>query len=494
VPSITGVTPDSAVKKVTETGQFTLLIDGNGFMSTANGDPANSTVDWFDRNSGLHSALSLTSITPTQIQAVVPYTLIRDGKTVEVSVNNVSPGGGTSNVQPFFVTDTNATVTSAETVITDPATGTASTTSVTPSGALLTAEASSGGSAGAGTLTVAQYSEDPIGTNASPNTSAFSTAEGSGYFDVYVAPGSSFTALTLDYCNTGGTTLYWWNGSVWALVSNQTYNPSTSCITVTITTTSSPSIAQLTGTVFGVASGPAINSITVTPSSTVALGSSAITLNSSITDAGGTGPYTAEITWGDGQVTNLSNLAGPTLTSTHTYTVAGSFAIKVKVSRGSSFGSSTFSPLVVFDPNAGSLTGGGWFNSPLGAFPANPSFIGKIHFDADVKFEKKTTQLKGSAKVSLPGADFKLTTFSWLSIIGSRVQTAGTGTLNGASGYGFLLTGIDGKIDGKKLPDKVRIKIWKQSTGQIIYDSQMDAPDSAAAALVLGGGNMTIHK
>ena len=86
IPSITGVTPDSTVKKPIETGQFTLLIDGNGFMTTANGDPANSSVDWYDRTTGQHTTLALSSINASQIQAVVPFTLIRDGKTVEVTV------------------------------------------------------------------------------------------------------------------------------------------------------------------------------------------------------------------------------------------------------------------------------------------------------------------------------------------------------------------------------------------------------------------------
>ncbi|MDX6557826.1 MAG: hypothetical protein QOF72_875, partial [Blastocatellia bacterium] len=494
VPSITGVTPDSAVKKETETGQFTLLIDGNGFMSTASGDSANSTVDWYDRTTGQHTNLGLSSTTGAQIQAVVPYTLIRDGKTIEVTVINPGPGGGASNVQPFFVTDTTATITSAETVLPDPVTGTASTTSVTPTGAVLSAEASSGGAAGTGTLTVAQYSEDPIGTNASPNTSAFSTAEGSGYFDVYVAPGSSFTSLSLDYCNTGGTTLYWWNGSVWGLVSNQTYTPSTGCITVTVTTTSSPSIAQLTGTVFGVATGPAINSIAITPSSTVALGSGAITLNASFTDAGGTGPYTAEINWGDTQTTNLSNVAGPTLTSTHTYSAAGAYTIKVKVARGSSFGTSTFSSVVVFDPNAGSMNSDGWFNSPLGAFPTNPSFAGKVHFESNAAYDKQTKLLSGKMKVDLPGMNFNGTGFAYLSITGSRIQMSGSGTINGAGSYVFLLSGIDGKVDGKKLPDKVRIKIVDSASGRIVYDGLMGAADNAAPTLVLGGGTINIKK
>ena len=493
IPAITGVTPDSAVKKPTETGQFTLLIDGNGFISTTNGDPANSTVDWYDRTTGQHTNLAITSTTASQIQAVIPYTLIRDGKTVEVTVINPGPGGGASNVQPFFVTDTTATVTSADTVIPDPVTGNASTTSVTPTGAILSAEASSGGAGGSGTLTVAQYSADPIGTNSSPNTSAFSTAEGSGYFDVYVSPGSSFTSLTLDYCNTGGTTLYWWNGSVWGLVSNQTYNPTTGCITVTVTTSSSPSIDQLTGTVFGVASGPAINSITVSPAATIALGS-AINLNAAITDASGGGPYTAEISWGDNQTSTLNNVSGPTLSATHSYAAAGSYSISVKVSRGESFGTSTFSPLVVFNPNAGSMNAAGWFNSPLGSYPANPGFAGKLYFETNVQYQTGAIVPTGTAKVNLPGKDFVATSMSWLTINGSNVQISGAGTINNAPGYNFLLTGIDGKLDGKKLPDKVRVKIWNQTTGAIVYDSQVEAADNVAPAIVLGGGTVNIKR
>ena len=306
-------------------------------------------------------------------------------------------------------------------------TGTASTTSVTPSGAVLSAEASSGGSGGTGTLSVAQYSGDPIGTNSSPNTSAFSTAEGSGYFDVYVAPGSSFTSLTLEYSNTGGTTLYWWDGTVWALVSNQSYNPATGTITVTVTTTSSPSIAQLTGTVFGVANGPSIGSITVTPSATVALGSGPITLNAAIVDPSGTGPYTAEINWGDSQTGTSSNVTGLSVSASHAYAATGSYSISVKVSRGSSFGTSTFSPLVVFDPAAGSMNADGWFNAPLGSYTANPAFAGKIHFESNVKYANGATIPTGTARVNLPGKDFVTGGLSWLTINGSNLQLSGVG-------------------------------------------------------------------
>lgn len=190
----------------------------------------------------------------------------------------------------------------------------------------------------------------------------------------------------------------------------------------------------------------------------------------------------------------MNNVNGPSLTAAHTYTAANAYSIAVKVSRGSSFGSSTFSPVVVFDPNAGSMDADGWFNAPLGSYPANPAFAGKLHFESDAKFNNGSTIPSGTAKVNLPGRDFVTTSLSWMTINGSTLQLSGQGTIDNTGNYGFLLTGLDGKLDGKKLPDKARIKIWNRATGAIIYDSQMNSPDNAAPAIVLGGGNVNIKK
>jgi hypothetical protein len=61
--------------------------------------------------------------------------------------------------------------------------------------------------------------------------------------------------LTITDCNlNGGKSLQWWNGSAWAAVSPQSYTPGPpACVTATLGTGSSPTIAQLTGTVFAVA-------------------------------------------------------------------------------------------------------------------------------------------------------------------------------------------------------------------------------------------------
>jgi PKD domain len=232
------------------------------------------------------------------------------------------------------------------------------------------------------------------------------------------------------------------------------------------------------------------------PSDAQLEGGGAVTLNASFTDPGGSGLRTAEITWGDGLVTNLSNLTGTTLTSTHAYSAAGSYTITVKVTRGSTFGTSTFSPVIVYDPNLGSVKGSGWFNSPLGAYPAKPSFADKVHFGFEVQYPKNQTTPTGTRGLTLtiPGLNFAANRYDWLVINGPQAQFMGAGSVNGVNGFDFVVTGLDGKLEGKKIPDKLRIRIWNHATGQVVYDSQLDGPNSAAPAVALGGGEVTIHK
>ena len=57
----------------------------------------------------------------------------------------------------------------------------------------------------------------------------------------------------------------------------------------------------------------------------------------------------------------------------------------------------------------------------------------------------------------------------------ATLRTAsGTGTLNGAGNYGFLLTATDGKLVSGTATDLFRIKIWdKDSSNAVVYDNQM---------------------
>lgn len=96
---------------------------------------------------------------------------------------------------------------------------------------------------------VGQYSSDP--------DTYFSSGTGA-YFDVYVAPGDTFTSVTItDTDLSGGATIYWWNGTAWVPVVGDpgpTYSPGPPpSVTVTLDSTTTPTLAELTGTPFATA-------------------------------------------------------------------------------------------------------------------------------------------------------------------------------------------------------------------------------------------------
>jgi len=74
----------------------------------------------------------------------------------------------------------------------------------------------------------------------------------------------------------------------------------------------------------------------------------------------------------------------------------------------------------------------------------------------------------------------------------SKVRFKGSGTINGAGDFAFLVSAVDGDVTGGD-PDTFRMKIWDKNTGVVIYDSEMGSGDGAPASTVLGGGSIVIH-
>ncbi|HVX22089.1 MAG TPA: HtaA domain-containing protein [Acidimicrobiales bacterium] len=103
---------------------------------------------------------------------------------------------------------------------------------------------------GVGAVTVASYGGNPTtGT----------VAGGTGvYYDVQVSAGSAFGSLVITVCTLGdgGRSLTWWNGSTWLPFSDQTFDAASGCVTATVTGTTSPSEAELTGTPVAPSSNP----------------------------------------------------------------------------------------------------------------------------------------------------------------------------------------------------------------------------------------------
>jgi VCBS repeat-containing protein len=150
--------------------------------------------------------------------------------------------------------------------------------------------------------------------------------------------------------------------------------------------------------------------------------------------------------------------------------------------------------LAVYDASAGFVTGGGWINSPQGAYVPNPSLVGKANFGFVSKYQKGANVPTGDTEFQFQtaGLNFKSTSYDWLVISGtSKAQYKGSGTLNGVPGYGFILTAIDGKAAGTGV-DRFRIKIT--GPNGLVYDNQLNAPDTSDPTTALGGGSIVVHK
>ncbi|MDP9315905.1 MAG: alpha/beta fold hydrolase, partial [Chloroflexota bacterium] len=225
----------------------------------------------------------------------------------------------------------------------------------------------------------------------------------------------------------------------------------------------------------------------------------AITANATFSDANVTDAHTATWDWGDGNVTQgtvtEANGTG-SVRDNHTYTSPGVYAITLTVTdQDGASNTSTFNYTIAYDPNGGFVTGGGWINSPAGAYPADPGLSGRANFGFVAKYQKGATRPTGTTEFEFKAGklNFQSTNYQWLVVSGAKAQYKGTGAINGAGDYGFLVTLTDGQVKGGGGIDKFRIKIWKRSTGTVVYDTQMGAAEDVEATTALGGGSIVIH-
>ena len=158
------------------------------------------------------------------------------------------------------------------------------------------------------------------------------------------------------------------------------------------------------------------------------------------------------------------------------------------VGDGTSYGiKRTFTTRIpVYDTNAGFVTGGGWIDSPAGAYMNSPSLAEKATFGFVSEYVKGMTVPAGNVEFQLKSCrlNFHSSSLDWFVVDqgGTAAEVHGNGTINGKGRFKFMLWVGDGT------PDTLRMRIWEQfgGTETVHYDN-----DSGEG---IRGGNIVVHR
>ena len=233
---------------------------------------------------------------------------------------------------------------------------------------------------------------------------------------------------------------------------------------------------------------------------------SPVSVSAAFRDADTSATHTAVWSWGDGSSSSpgvVSETAGSgNASGSHAYSAAGVYTVSLKITDSAGLSAQISRDVVVYDASAGYVTGGGWFISPMGAFKQDVTLIGRATFGFVSKYQKGATVPTGNTEFQFQAANlnFHSDQYDWLVVAGARAQYKGTGTINGQGSYKFLLTAIDGDINGKPGQDRFRIKIWYYDSNfqqdVVVYDNQIDSNTEGGLTdgTLLGGGSIVIHQ
>jgi hypothetical protein len=187
-------------------------------FTTSKGTVGSSTVTKQTTGGTGTATATLTSAAGTQI-VVADVSAVATGITKMIAVFFTPPSA------PPITDNTTTTVPGSGTI---PGTATGGSVSVDATGDH--------------TVTTAKYGGDPGGTpsfNASGN-----------YYDVHVDNTAGLNGITIQFSPaTASTIIYYWTGTAWRAVSNQTY--AGGIVTVTVTATTFPNLTDLSGLFFG---------------------------------------------------------------------------------------------------------------------------------------------------------------------------------------------------------------------------------------------------
>jgi PKD repeat protein len=237
-------------------------------------------------------------------------------------------------------------------------------------------------------------------------------------------------------------------------------------------------------------SAPSVGPISVSPNP--AQVNTAITAQAAFTDADTSDTHTARWDWGDGTTSpgtvTESNGSG-SISDSHVYTATGVYTVTLTVTdNAGASGTSTFQYASVYNPTAqGLFSAGSHFSSPMGAYAQSPSLTGTVKFGLSYKYQG--TMPVGDKQFVMNFQDanllFNATSVSSLVIANGMATLTGSGTINGAGSYTFLVTGVDS--------GGIRIQITDPgNNNNVIYDTQPAAAATATPTTSVTG-HVVVH-
>jgi PKD repeat protein len=231
---------------------------------------------------------------------------------------------------------------------------------------------------------------------------------------------------------------------------------------------------------------PTVDIVSVSP--VLVAVSESVVASGSFTDPGTADTHSAIWGWGDGVSDSVDPATSP-VPGNHAYTEAGIYTLQLTVTDDDAgSGTDIFEYIVVYDPSAGFVTGGGWIDSPAGAYIPDPTLAGKANFGFVSKYKRGATVPEGQTEFQFQVADlnFHSSSYEWLVVTGGNyARFKGEGTINGEGSYKFMIWAGDGT--GTDGADTFRIKIWYEESAIefVVYDNGMVQP--------IGGGSIVIH-
>jgi hypothetical protein len=141
---------------------------------------------------------------------------------------------------------------------------------------------------------------------------------------------------------------------------------------------------------------------------------------------------------------------------------------------------------IIVGATTGFITGGGWIDSPAGAYKPDPSLAGRATFGFVAKTQKNAAVPMGNTEFQFHagGVNFHSEGYDSLLVTGGYARFGGVGTINRNGPYRFMVWA------GDNAPDTFRIRIWQEGGEPgaeiVVYDNGVDQP--------IGSGSIVVHK